>query len=492
MGIETGNLEIGNFDSIYTDQFTVGVENPYALLLVVPVMLFFYVYLKKKSMHGAGMNRKKMLFIFSRFLIVIALSIALASPYMLETTEVPSEINPVTILFDRSESMSLYENTDNDNTNNFDTNNYGTEDMVNKLSNNLKTRLGNESVILKYFSEGNRTGIGDALYQEAIGDTIKAAIKPKPMATDTSGSSLKFPADTLPQEFQSNRDLLVLVSDGNNNYGRNALDVSRALKGTTSLFTLSPDSPGDEIYIKEIVGEKKVSANSDYELAVKIAKIGKDARYRMFLRVEGRTIKIIERTQTNLVDSISINISFDDVGVYGIVAEIMPLTNDHFSQNNKMLKVVDVIEKPDILVITNDKISPLITVLEKNYRVSLLTSLENSTGNSGNSGNSNRIPIEINKLDDYDAVFIDNQDSGKLIGITDALHSYVSDGNGLVVIGGDSAYEQGDYQTAYNQDKEKELKGFLAHYGKSAESAYNCPDTLPLLLELLHLFLQLR
>lgn len=359
-----------------------GFEHPYILILLIPIAIILYLYIKK-----GGMSRKKWIFLSGRFFLISLITVALASPYVTEKKDEFQDLTSINILSDSSGSMSIYDNISMDSVN---------------LYTNLKTRIGNitnpESVGIRYFSEGNRTAIGDALYQDAI-------------------------------KKSKENNLIVLVSDGNNNYGRNSLDVARILSNTnTTVFVLAPGRPENEIYIPKISGDNKIPANAEYNFRVDIRKTGeKKAKYKLNLYIDDNRIKTIPIVQNEPLISLNFTTSFEEMGIHKIVAEILPEENDYLTFNNKFYKAVEVIEKPNILVVTDNPESPLVTILKKNYNVIA-------------SGNFNR------NLKSFDTVFIDNQNEDKLTGnVVDSLQNYVVDGNGLIVIGGDNSYEQGGY-----------------------------------------------
>ncbi len=363
-----------------TDGF--GFEYPYIVLLLIPTAIALYFYIKK-----GGMSRKKWIFLLTRFFLISLIAIAIASPYIIEKKDEFQDLTSINILADSSESMSIYKN--------------GSTDAVN-LYTDLKTRMGNitnsESAGIRYFSEGNRTAIGDALYQEVLQKSKEESI-------------------------------IVLFSDGNNNYGRNAMDVAKILSDiNSSIFVLSPEKPEDDIYVSGISGEKKIPANAEYNFRVEVGKTGEErARYRLNLYIDGTRIKTISIVQDGFLNSFNFTTSFSEEGVHKILAEIVPESGDYIPVNDKFYKAVEVIGKPKILVVTDEQESPLITVLKKNYNVVV-------------SENFNR------NFKSFDAVFIDNQnEDGLTTDVVNSLQNYVVDGNGLVVVGGDKSYEQGGY-----------------------------------------------
>jgi len=369
----------------------IGVENPYILLLIIPVAILIYLYVRR-----GGMNRRKRLFLASRVVVLSLLLAALSSPYIVEKIKEFQDAASIIFLYDNSNSMSIYPE----------------DARVEDLYRSVRGKVGNitgypDAVGMKYFSEGNRTEIGNVLYQNAL------------------------KADT-----ESN--LLLLISDGNNNYGRDSGDVASLLSGmNTTIYALVPDSPMNDIYIVDIRGDKKVPADTEYRITVKVGKTGSSrVDYTLNLYVDGTLIKNIKAFQDESISSRPFTLSFSKRGPHKIVAEIIPEKEDYFQMNNRFLKSIDVVDKPNVLVASDDENSPLLEILRDGYEVTV-------------SGNPN-----VN-FKDYDAVFLDNQPFRNLSsGVVNSLNSYVVDGNGLVVVGGDKSYELGGYR---NSDLERIL-----------------------------------
>ncbi len=370
-----------------------GIENPYVLLLIIPAAFLIHRYVKK-----GGMNREKRLFIASRTVILSLLLLALSIPYIIEEVREFQDAASVMFLYDASGSMSVYPEE--------------IHATVNELYRTVRSMVGNmtgypDAVSIQYFSEGNRTEIGNVLYQNA-------------MKTDTESN------------------LLLLISDGNNNYGRDAEDVAAVLAGmNTTISALIPDSAARDVYLADIRGEKKVPADTEYRIVVKVGKTGEGrADYRLNLYVDDNQKNGVDAFQDEDMSSRAFVLSFSERGPHKIVAEIIPEGEDYFAMNNRFLKAIDVVDKPHVLLISDDSDSPLFKVLQESYVVTVT-------------------PSPTTDFDSYDVVFIDNKPLGELgSGFVSSINAYVVDGNGLVVVGGDDSYENGDY---YNSDLERIL-----------------------------------
>jgi len=370
-----------------------GIENPYILLFIIPAAFLIHRYVGK-----GGMNREKKIFIASRTAIVFLLLLALSVPYIIEETREFRDAASVMFLYDASGSMSVYPEE--------------THSRVDELYRSVRGKVGNltgypDAVSIQYFSEGNRTEIGNVLYQNAL-------------KTDTESN------------------LLLLISDGNNNYGRDAGDVAAVLAGmNTTISALIPDSAVQDIYLADIRGEKKVPADTEYRIIVKVGKTGEGrVDYQLNLYVDDNQKNSVNAFQDEDMSSRAFVLSFSERGPHKIVAEIIPEGEDYVGLNNRFLKAIDVVDKPHVLLISDDSDSPLFKVLQESYVVTVT-------------------PSPTTDFDSYDVVFIDNKPLGELgSGFVSSVNTYVVDGNGLVVVGGDDSYENGDY---YNSDLERIL-----------------------------------
>ncbi|MEA3255068.1 MAG: hypothetical protein U9Q22_04460, partial [Candidatus Altiarchaeota archaeon] len=80
-----------------------GIEQPLVLTLIIPVVLVHLFYMRKP-----GMNRSKWIYLSSRILLTLLILLALSGLYLTEYTEKFRDVASVTILNDKSGSMSLY------------------------------------------------------------------------------------------------------------------------------------------------------------------------------------------------------------------------------------------------------------------------------------------------------------------------------------------------------------------------------------------------
>ncbi|WP_370573884.1 hypothetical protein, partial [Methanomethylovorans sp.] len=134
---------------------------------------------------------------------------------------------------------------------------------------------------------------------------------------------------------------------------------------------------------------------------------------------------------------------FDSLGAHTITASITASGEDSHPINNIFYKTVYVVPKPKIQLITDETSSPMANVLLNLYDTSLNT--------------------QLTDLENKKAVVLDNRNINSLSGSdVQALKDYVSSGNGLYVVGGDSSYDFGNYLNS-------SLEGILPVYSKASE-----------------------
>jgi hypothetical protein len=363
-----------------------GVEEVYLLLLILPIILIFYRYISR-----GGMNRTKWFFLASRLLIITLIITAIAAPFVTRVNREFKDISGITILSDLSESMKVT-----------DVN----KDVTEKLYSGVSSAIGNltgkpASVELRYFSEGNRTAVGDALYQETL-------------------------------RGNKEKNLLVLLSDGNNNYGRDTESMAQILaRSNITLLAVMPQVQRKDIYIAAMSGDKKTPANADYTLRIDVGKIGSgSAQYSLDLKVDDSIIHAINsvvQKEDEPIKTFTITFSVKDAGIHKITAAIRPTSEDAIKINNEMIKSVDVVERPQVLLVTGSANSQLSNLLKDNYDVTAVSSPRQDYSK-------------------YDVIYFDNVPGASIDSwVIDSLNTYIVDGNGLVVVGGDKSYERGGY-----------------------------------------------
>lgn len=312
--------------------------------------------------------------ILSRVIILSLLIIALASPFTMGTTTVKDDAPRITVLSDQTMSMDLY-NTD-------------------------------------------------------TGNKIYEAIKSKTPTTHRQFAGMTSPVgDEIIGASENNN--IVLVSDGNANYGKDLADaVSFVNKSGTRVFAVNQKLLHNDMSV-EIAGAKNLIVGNENTFTIVVRQAGENARYRLDVKIDDVPVTLSDEiknvVQTEQIKTIPVSTVFKTLGTHKVEAVITPQSEDWFPTNNKFYKAVYVVPKPNMLAITDDIGSPLYETIESLYAVDRAGS----------------IPDDLSK---YRVVVIDNMGAGMIGG--DSLKNYVGGGGGLVVVGGDASYDKGGYNNS--------------------------------------------
>ncbi len=356
--------------------FGIAFEIPLVIFLIIPALLAFAfanrdLLLKKK--------RRKIHLIAIRSATITALFLVLAMPYTVREENIMQEVTSVLIIDDNSDSMAVYRSL-----NGMDIRE-SIEAMVGDVSNigfiNLSTR--------------NYTALGDAIYQGILGSSSKMID-------------------------------IILASDGNNNRGADIIDIAAfAAETNTRIFPVLPAPTKSEVYISTIAGSNRIPVNSKYAGRVVVKKIGKEANYNLRIFIDEEKILDTPVIQSTSAKEFQFEHIFNSKGPHNITARISPDSEDIFSQNNVFSKIVKVVERPRILLVSRAEDSPLRQVLDEFYSVDVRDSMPQI-------------------LDRYDGIVLDNQPAGSVVYL-DELRDSLRNGGGLLVVGGNNSYNDGGY-----------------------------------------------
>ncbi len=223
---------------------------------------------------------------------------------------------------------------------------------------------------------------------------------------------------------------IVLVTDGNSNSGKSLADALDFAKEThTPVYLVQPELKTNDLSV-EVLGDKTVIVNNqdDFEIVVRQAS-EQNVSYFLEVNVDGKLTQSRDFTQSGRNNTIPINQVFTTLGAHNITVKITPSGEDLNKINNEFQKSIYVIPKPKLTLITNEPDSSLAQVLNSLYNVS---SFSNYPGASA---------LESSKTLVLDNQFIDTLSEAQI----NEIRKYVSDEGGLVVIGGERAYNYGNY-----------------------------------------------
>jgi len=234
-----------------------------------------------------------------------------------------------------------------------------------------------------------------------------------------------FSGDTTPlgdriMQYALSGSSLLLISDGYSNSGRplaDAIALARASNATTFAISLSPVKDDASI---EISGTNTAVLAGDYPFKAVV----RSARsYEGPISVYADDQLIYSGTvQTNSSTSIKISHSFLETGNHILRAEI---ASDSNHINEQYQKAVYVVPKPEVLLVSASN-SPLAVNLNDLYKLSLVPELPSD-------------------LKPYKTVVLDDIPYSSNL---DSLGDYVREGGGLVVVGGEEAFEMGGYRNS--------------------------------------------
>ena len=307
----------------------------------------------------------------SRLIIALLLIIALSSPYTLVSKTTMDETPNLVIISDETASMQLFE-----------------EGTASRIYEALTAKTPTTIVTVS----GDKTSIGDAIVQYSRGD-----------------------------------NQIVLVTDGNNNYGKTLEDAFKFAKETgTTVYSIEPELKVNDLSV-EIKGDKTVVIGNEnqFDVVVSQAEDGETA-YNIKVYVNDELVRTRSYTQTTRTKTTPVPYTFTSLGAHTISVTLTPAGTDRDHINNKFYKSIYAVPKPKIHLITDNTESPLTKILFDLYDVS-------TTG-------------RLSDIDDKKVVVLDNKHINTLSenDVKD-LKKYVTDGNGLVVAGGERAYDYGDY-----------------------------------------------
>lgn len=216
---------------------------------------------------------------------------------------------------------------------------------------------------------------------------------------------------------------VLVITDGNSNDGKLLGDVmllASSLNATVSTISMEPIRSDAGV---EILGASEAIRDTEEAFIVNVNVVGQNVPYTLEVKFDDEIVIAESDDKSN---TFTLNKQLSE-GYHKISAELLNVgSDDYFNQNNKYYKAVKVVPRPGVLFVS-EKGSPLASELGKIYD---LTSL-------------NTIPSDLSS---YLAVILNDIPSNKFLPYVSPLSDYVSDGNGLFVIGGQNSYDRGSYK----------------------------------------------
>lgn len=240
---------------------------------------------------------------------------------------------------------------------------------------------------------------------------------------------------------------IVLVTDGNSNSGKSLADALDFAKETqTPVYLVQPELKSNDLGV-ELLGDKTVIVNNQNEFEIVVRQASEqNVSYFLEIYVDGKITQSRDFAQSGKNNTIPINQAFTTLGAHNITVKITPSGEDLNKINNEFQKSIYVIPKPKLTLITNEPDSSLEQILNSLYNVSSFSSYPGA-----------------NVLESSKTLVLDNQLINTLSEAQiNEIKKYVSNGGGLVVVGGESAYNYGNYVNS-------SLEGILPVISKPSE-----------------------
>jgi uncharacterized membrane protein len=282
-----------------------------------------------------------------------------------------------------------------------------------------KTVKGNPRITI-LVDNSTSLNLFEAGLEKTIAGNLKGKV-PVSVRTITLGDESAI-GDGILNNIERNENVLV-ITDGNNNDGKLLGDVmllASSLNATVS--TLAMDPIRSDVGV-EILGISEAIRDTDETFFINVNHVGENVPYTLEVRFDD---ELVIAQSSNKGESFILNRKLSE-GHHKITAELFGVgKNDYFKQNNKYYKTIKVVPRPKILFVS-EKSSPLKSDLERIYDLTTSESVPNDIKN-------------------YMAVVLNDLSVEKILPHLDLLSDYVSDGNGLFVVGGQSSYDRGNYK----------------------------------------------
>ncbi|NPE29089.1 VWA domain-containing protein [Methanococcoides sp. SA1] len=275
--------------------------------------------------------------------------------------------------------------------------------------------ISDETASMSLFEEG----VGTNVYESLTANTPTTFIQLEGESTSL-GDAI--------EQYSTGDNQIVLVSDGNSNFGK---DIDESLQyakemGTT-VYSVEPELERNDISV-QMLGDKTVVIGNEnqFDILVSQAEEG-EIKFGYEVYVNDKLIQSKQDfSMSGRTKTIRVKHTFRELGAQEMRVELTPLSTDYDAINNKYYKSIYVVPKPKIQLFTDDINAPLAEILFNLYSTTYKNGIED--------------------INNKKTVVLDNQIISSFSDSDiEMLKEYVTEGNGLVVVGGDRAYNNGDY-----------------------------------------------
>lgn len=220
-------------------------------------------------------------------------------------------------------------------------------------------------------------------------------------------------------------DNVMVVTDGANNEGKLLGDImlfASSINSSVSTLKMEPVKNDAGVVIE---GPPELIKDTEGDFIVRVSVAGKNTPYT--LQVTADDTNLILEEQASSSKTFAFSKKFPEGEYHKLTARLLDVgKEDYFQNNNVFYKSIKIVPRPKVLYVT-EKNSPMAGELNKIYELDVKNSL----------------PAD---LSDYMAVIFNDIRASKINPGMDMLSEYVSDGNGLLFIGGENSFDRGGYK----------------------------------------------
>lgn len=220
-------------------------------------------------------------------------------------------------------------------------------------------------------------------------------------------------------------DNVMVISDGINNEGKLLGDVMLLASNINSSVSTLRMEPVKSDAGVTIDGPPELIKDTEGDFVVRVSVVGKEVPYTLQVAYDDTNLVLEEKASSS--KTFAFSKKFPEGEYHKLTAKLLDVgKEDYFQNNNVFYKSIKIVPRPKVLFVT-EKGSPLARELNKIYELDVRNSLTSDLFN-------------------YMAVILNDIRASKILPYMDMLSDYVSEGNGLLFIGGESSFDRGGYK----------------------------------------------
>ncbi|WP_431029858.1 VWA domain-containing protein [Lysinibacillus sp. LZ02] len=379
------------------------IDIPFALLLFIPVVLYFGFVLKR---HKAEWKKLHYIVYVLRIATVSCLIFALANPYIL----LPIDKEQVLFLMDRSASASAEEDT-----------------ATQFIQEALTSKEDKHEVGIYSFASAVQT-------ESLLSDEVEAVPQLSAMSavSDTNIEEALKMVTSIADQQKATR--IVLLTDGNETEGEALLEVNKLKNSNVSIDVVPlAKSVNEDIILESFETPQIAYEGEQQQLVTNIyAENEKQAELILYENDE----KIVQQSVTLQAghNRFTFNHMSSATGLVKYEA-LVQTANDAFLENNKLTSVTTVQAAPRLLIVQDDEATSKIPAIIGNSTIDYAVT------------SASTLPSSLSSYLAYNAIIFDNVSAhtvgeAKMEVIEQAVKHF---GVGFMMVGGDQAFGLGGY-----------------------------------------------